>query len=436
MAPSASVQSAICFLRCRSAFGTLPLKPFVLPLKSFGAPRIVHPFSTSVAKSNAASNQNKKVLSKWRIIARVVYYFRIPFLVLSVYGFGYQQGVIDYSRDPDKLESSVMDTTLSGIGCISPEDKEKVLIAHEGEWKASLGNFRAGQRCRHLRDHGDYHDSPQMTAMLHNISGVGEKIVKTARSYAKGKLADTVKEATSQMPPAVLKDKHQLYQALMESEEVELWTNAQRSMEGQWRFVLIPSDIPNAFVTEMLPRRIFITTSFVELFIESKDELALVLCHEISHLLLGHSSETNSLETNFRTLEILLLSLDPSEGILSLAFMTFLASVRNAMGAVHSRSNERSADELGIKLAAMACFDTRAGSEVFSKMHQQQVQSGKEMFGEEAETAAKLGGLFSFFDSHPPSEERYRALVERSAEENKDKYCRGLAEVFWYAMGA
>ena len=100
-----------------------------------------------------------------------------------------------------------------------------------------------------------------------------------------------------------------------------------------------------------------------ETFIGSQDELALVLGHEISHL--GYSSERNSLETSFRTIEILLLSLDPTEGLLSLACMTFLASVRNAIGTVHSRDHERCADELGMKLTAMDCYDTRAASQVF-----------------------------------------------------------------------
>ena len=106
-----------------------------------------------------------------------------------------------------------------------------------------------------------------------------------------------------------------------------------------------------------------ITTSMFETFIGSQDELALVLGHEISHL--GYSSERNSLETSFRTIEILLLSLDPTEGLLSLACMTFLASVRNAIGTVHSRDHERCADELGMKLTAMDCYDTRAASQVF-----------------------------------------------------------------------
>ena len=130
-----------------------------------------------------------------------------------------------------------------------------------------------------------------------------------------------------------------------------------------------------------------------------------MLGHEISHLILGHSSYQNSLETAFRTMEILLLSLDPTDGLLSLAFMTFLASLRSAIGASYSRENEREADELGMKLTAMACYDTKEASRVFHKMHLQNVESG-------LEASSSRIGLISFFETHPPSDERFRTLLE------------------------
>jgi Zn-dependent protease with chaperone function len=153
--------------------------------------------------------------------------------------------------------------------------------------------------------------------------------------------------------------------------------------------------------------RIFITTSLLQKFISTQDELALVLGHEISHLILGHSSSQNTLETSIRTIEILLLSLDPTEGLLSLAFMTLLASLRSALGASYSREHEREADELGIKLTAMACFDTKEASVVFHKMHLQNLESGME-------ASSGRVGLLSFFDTHPPSDERFRSLLEVS----------------------
>ena len=333
---------------------------------------------------------------------------------------------MDYSREPETMQSRLLDTTLASVGCTSSEDKEQILIAHEGEWRNLMSKLRSDLKLRHAQDDASYDRKHRQMVMMHNSSIVGEKIVKVARNYVKIQLLAAVKEATSQMPPEVLEDEILLYQLLERDDEVNLWTKARRHMEGHWQFVLIPSEEPNAFVSEILPRRIFVTTSLFETFIESQDELALVLGHEISHLILGHSSARNSLETSLRTLEILMLSLDPTEGLLSLAIMGGLASLRSAIGALYSRDNERCADELGIRLTAMACYDTRAASHVFYKMHQYNVESGRD---------AGLGG---FFDSHPPSKERYLALLKESDEENPAKYeetsCASLKTIFFDAI--
>lgn len=380
---------------------------------------------SAATKPSVVAAQSTRQL-RWKIFARVVYYLRIPFLVLSVYGIGYQQGIMDYAREPETMQSRLLDTTLASVGCTSSEDKERVLIAYEGEWRNLLAKLRSDLKLRHAQDDASYDQKHRRMVMMHNSSVVGEKIVKAARSYVKEKLTEAVREATSQMPPEVLEDETLLYELLERNEEVNLWTKARRHTEGPWRFILIPSTLPNAFVSEILPHRIFITTSLFETFIESQDELALVLGHEVSHLILGHTSARNSLETSMRTLEILMLSLDPTEGLLSLAFMGGLVSLRSAIGALHSRDHERSADELGIRLTAMACYDTRAASRVFYKMHMHNVESGRDV---------ALRGLF---DSHPPSEERYLALIKESDEENPTKYeessCANLKTIFFDAL--
>ena len=234
-------------------------------------------FSTSASKATAVSKSRK-----WRIIARVAFYLRIPFLVLSVYGIGYQQGIMDYSREPAEMESNLMDTVLSGVGCTSAEEREKVLVAREGEWRTLLAKFRAEHPLRRAQDEEGYNEEHRRMVMMHNASIVGEKVVSVAKAYVKAKLTETVKEATEQMPPEILEDEKKLYRALLSIEEVQLWTRARAAMDGSWRYVLIPTPIPNAFVSEILPHRVFVTTSMFERFIESQDELALVLGHEIS----------------------------------------------------------------------------------------------------------------------------------------------------------
>ena len=150
------------------------------------------------------------------------------------------------------------------------------------------------------------------------------------------------------------------------------------------------------------------TSGLFDDWIANDDELALILGHEISHLVLGHLSHGNSIELFLRGLEILVLMLDPTEGLLSLGIVSFLANTRDALVAMHSRTHETEADDLGCKLAAMACYDTSRGAEVFRKMH---------------ETDKKHGGSRNdLMSSHPPTEERYIAVKEQSKSENTAKY--------------
>jgi Zn-dependent protease with chaperone function len=79
--------------------------------------------------------------------------------------------------------------------------------------------------------------------------------------------------------------------------------------------------------------------------------------HEISHLIQGHLSQSSAFESFLRGLEILVLMLDPTDGLLSLGVATFLASSRDALVAAKSRAHETEADDIGCKLAAMSCYE-------------------------------------------------------------------------------
>lgn len=68
----------------------------------------------------------------------------------------------------------------------------------------------------------------------------------------------------------------------------------------------------------MLPHKIFVTTGLFDKFVNNDDELAMILGHEVSHLIRGHLSASTNIETWIRGVEIFLLFLDPTEGLLSL----------------------------------------------------------------------------------------------------------------------
>jgi len=139
---------------------------------------------------------------------------------------------MDYSREPKKMESKLLTTILAGVGCVTPEDQDSVMVAYEGDWKTMLSTFRA----HHHRHHSDlsnetYAEEYRRVVMLRNVAIVGEKIVKVAQAYVKSKLKEVVTEATVDMPPEILENERRLYEALEEHEDVDLWTRARRHME-------------------------------------------------------------------------------------------------------------------------------------------------------------------------------------------------------------
>ena len=92
-----------------------------------------------------------------------------------------------------------------------------------------------------------------------------------------------------------------------------------------------------------------------------------------------------------------------------------MSSTRQALVAAFSRAHETEADELGLKLAAMSCYDTKRGVEVFRKM-------------EEVAACDGHGSKQNFMSSHPPSAERYenlRALIE-TENYSEYSYCNTL----------
>ena len=329
-----------------------------------------------------------------------------------MYGLGYQQGIIDYSRDPEQKQDDLLMSILAGVGCI---DRSRMKTAREGDW-----------RNRFLRDED---------VQMRQVALVGEKIIQVAKKYVDEEFGKVMAEKISELPDDVREREGEdgLSQLLLSDEELSFWAAAKQRMDGQWRYCLIDTPVDNAFVSEILPQRIFVTTAMINNYIHSDDEMALILGHEVSHLILGHVSDGNSLGFMLRTLEVLCLALDPTEGLMSLGVMAALATVRKSLVMAQSRENETAADELGIKIAAMACYDTRKAAHIFHKMHLNETESGAEN-AEEEQASRSLSSLLRFADSHPPSNERHLNLVKASKEENAERYqnthCSSVRNMF------
>ena len=133
--------------------------------------------------------------------------------------------------------------------------------------------------------------------------------------------------------------------ALDKDREVQKWMQAKIRINGDnlnvdpWRFIFLGSGAyPNAWVTELLPKRIFVTQSPLD-FCANVDEVAFVLSHETSQLILGHRSHANDLELSLKTTEIVLLSLDPTAGLFPFVVVGLPGLLRRVVELTYSREH-------------------------------------------------------------------------------------------------
>jgi Zn-dependent protease with chaperone function len=289
-----------------------------------------------------------------------------------------------------------------------------------------------------------------IASLLHALplpASTTDAIVQAARDYVKDQLQAAMDDCKAKLPPDISQE--HLIMAYQRDETVQEWHQARLRLEGEygdktWQYIFIQTKMPNAFVTEILPQRFFITSSMLQIA-ETSDELAVVLGHEgrcwmdhtttqdilcpcsshqptfslpnvsstVSHLLLGHVANTNSVEMILRTMEVLLLTIDPTAGAFSVAVMAMLASLRHAMSTAYSRENEYEADRIGLQIAARACFDTNRGVDVIRKMHDFKVA---------AQPNVQSSRVSQVYDTHPPTLDRFDRLVEAAKIENYKKY--------------
>jgi Zn-dependent protease with chaperone function len=343
---------------------------------------------------------------------RFAWYFkmaRLPFLIGAIYGLGYQQGVMETVRNPTKMQESFFESMCMEMGVASWDDVD---IICERQFRVKPRGWLKGL----VTTSPSYQDTERKhQPRTENVANIGREIIRAARQHVREELNKAMEKVKEENKKNDKLTELELLGLINADETVTQWSKAQIRIEGEawngienWQYVLVGTPIPNAFVSELLPQRFFVTTGLFEEFVRNDDELAMILGHEISHLILGHLSESNQVEFWFRGLELFILALDPTEGMMSLGVAGFLARTRDSLLAAFSREHESDADELGCQLAARACFDTKKGSQVFLRMHEYEMKNGQ---------ATK-----DIMASHPPSKERFDQLVKQSEDENLTKY--------------
>ncbi|MCX6625210.1 MAG: M48 family metallopeptidase, partial [Acidobacteria bacterium] len=157
-------------------------------------------------------------------------------------------------------------------------------------------------------------------------------------------------------------------------------------------FAVIDSPDINAFA---LPGgQVFVTTGMLG-FVQSNDELAAVVGHEIAHVDLRHCIERYQYILKARKLRV---------GELGEA----VQAARMLAAMEYSKYQEMDADAAGARLAQAAGYDPRAALRVFQRLIGQGGE-GPEVFAQTAPgelNRAAARALGDYFRSHPTSAER------------------------------
>lgn len=164
----------------------------------------------------------------------VVRYLRIPALIGSVYMLGYQQGVIECTRNPRLMEDQLLSAVLADVGCTS---KDKVSIYSSDERPAFGISKTSMLQAKTLR--------------------IANDIIRNASLLVRQELSNAISTVREKAPQDISDER--LRELCDVDDFVIFWRNALFRIEGEnpnlpWKYIVADSPIPNAFVTEILPQ--------------------------------------------------------------------------------------------------------------------------------------------------------------------------------------
>lgn len=153
----------------------------------------------------------------------------------------------------------------------------------------------------------------------------------------------------------------------------------------QWEFAVIESPQVNAFV---VPGGKVVVYTGLLARLQSRDQLAAVLAHEVAHVLARHPAERmtrGSVLTALQLAAYVALGIAVPGGLLEAGFEL-----------PNSRRDEAEADAIGLRLAARACYDPAAAASVFAMLGHLEARQG--------------GGGPKLLRTHPVTDDRIRAI--------------------------
>jgi predicted Zn-dependent protease len=168
--------------------------------------------------------------------------------------------------------------------------------------------------------------------------------------------------------------------------------------EADWEYVLIENPAANAFA--MPGGKIAVFTGLLDI-VESDDELAAVVGHEIAHVLLRHANQRMSAEIlrAIGAAATVVATDDMEDDDRALVLAAYGVGSQVGVMLPYSRHHESQADHLGLMIAARSGYDPRAAVTFWEKM-----------------AADNPGAQPEFLSTHPGYDTRIQNLRETMPE--------------------
>jgi Zn-dependent protease with chaperone function len=315
--------------------------------------------ATAGAAATAAPRTTKQTLTI--LLIRAFRVARIVMVSYGIYQIGYRNGLTDYLEQPEEQQKGLIAAVLS------MSNSKDVLEENDPASK--------------------------------RVSAIAAHVLNTAKIIALEDLQVLLVEADK------LKESNKTEIAAM-TEQVAVQKVVVSRMSGNWSFFVTDSKDVNAFVTDILPKSIFVNKGLLDKINPTTDELAMILSHELSHVIHDHNKERSFAQGAIFVTQLVLFALVDPTGQASMFFDFVMAKIVDVLLATHSRSNEEEADLTGVKIMSRACYDAVEGSNVFIKL-------------------AALGESTSasWLDTHPSSALRAKYIKEATAQHNPHADC-------------
>lgn len=332
---------------------------------------------------------------------------RVVVIAGAIYQAGYQEGLVTYAKDPKEMESQMVTTILTADSRLKKEDL-KIYTRRDQMYRRTERVTKRVIEAARLYCHNQLNAAEQK---LSENRALREKLVKLRSSPAEFQSLDEGKrEELVEDLKRIANEESSLL------EEVKQHTAVCHKIDHEWALVVSNRDDFNAFVTPLLPSKIFIHQGLLEM-VANDDELALIIGHELSHVILGHTEDTIPFNTLLLLGQLIVMTLVDPIGITSFIFDILVERLREFLTASYSRQHEEEADNLGIQIASLACFNVEKGSKVFQKFYVKDHRT-----------------VTHWNDTHPSSLERYNKLLLQSPELEKMRgdstVCRKYREDF------